>query len=208
MARETGSVCRLCRREGMKLFLKGHKCETAKCPVSRREYPPGMHSWRRGKSSEYGVQLREKQKLKRYYGLFERQFQNYFQEAERKKGNTGEILLTLLERRLDNVVYALGFAPSRATCRQLINHGHIAVNGRRVDIASFSVKVGDVIEPYNSEQSKKTVSRFLEETGERNVPDWIERTTEPPKGTIVRLPAREDVTIPIQEQLIVEFCSK
>ncbi|HUS58054.1 MAG TPA: 30S ribosomal protein S4 [Planctomycetota bacterium] len=208
MARRTGAVCRLCRREGMKLFLKGTRCETAKCSVSRREYPPGMHSWKRGKFSEYGVQLREKQKLKRFYGLLEKQFKLNFAEAERGKGNTGEALLVLLERRLDNVCYILGFAPSRSTCRQFIVHGHVRVNGRRVDIPSFLVKPGDVIEPYNSDKSKALIKGLMEQSAERQMPPWLERSVDPPKGTVMSYPTRDNITLPVQEQLIVEFCSK
>jgi len=208
MARYTGAVCRLCRREGVKLFLKGARCDTAKCAISRREYPPGMHSWRRGKFSEFGTQLREKQKLKRAYGLLEKQFRLYFAEAERKKGNTGENLMVLLERRLDNVVYILGFASSRAQGRQLISHGHIAVNGRRVDIPSYQVKVGDTIEPYGSETSKKLIKAHAEENAEHPIPGWLERSIDPPKGSVVALPTFDDVTLPVQVQLVVEFCSK
>jgi len=192
----------------MKLFLKGARCETAKCSVSRREYPPGMHSWKRGKFSEYGIQLREKQKLRRYYGVLERQFRLYFAEAERGKGNTGEALLRLLERRLDNAVYILGFAMSRPQGRQLITHGHISVNGRRVNIPSYLLRQGDVIEPYNSEHSKKTIKGHLDQNQQRQMPQWLERSLDPPKGTVVNLPKREDVALPIQEQLIVEFSSK
>jgi len=192
----------------MKLFLKGARCETAKCSVSRREYPPGMHSWRRGKFSAYGTQLREKQKLKRAYGLFEKQFRLYFAEAERKQGNTGDNLLILLERRLDNVIYVLGFALSRAQGRQLIAHGHITVNGRRVDIPSYSVTPGDVIEPYASEKSKQLIRGYLEQSEERQMPGWLERSTDPPKGSVVNMPTRDDVTLPVQEQLVVEFSSK
>ncbi|NQT19667.1 MAG: 30S ribosomal protein S4 [Planctomycetes bacterium] len=208
MARYTGPVCRLCRREGIKLFLKGGRCDTAKCAATRREYPPGMHSWRRGKFSKYGTQLREKQKLKRAYGLREKQFRLYFAQAERTKGNTGENLLILLERRLDNVIYILGFAFSRAQCRQLICHGHIAVNGHRVDIPSYSVKPGEIIEPYASERSKKTIKQYLEQSAEREMPPWLERSTDPPKGTVAGMPTRDDITLPIQEQLVVEFSSK
>lgn len=208
MARYNGPVCRLCRREGTKLFLKGDRCETAKCGIARREYPPGMHSWRRGKFSEYGTQLREKQKLKRAYGLLEKQFRLYFAEAERTKGNTGENLLILLERRLDNVIYIVGFGSSRAQCRQLITHGHVAVNGRRLDIPSYSVKLGDVIEPYPSEKTRNLIKKYIEEGAERQMPPWLERSIDPPKGTVVSMPTRDDVTLPIQEQLIVEFASK
>ena len=192
----------------MKLFLKGARCETAKCSVSRREYPPGRHSWRRGKFSAYGTQLREKQKLKRAYGLFEKQFRLYFAEAERKQGNTGENLLILLERRLDNVIYILGFALSRVQGRQLIVHGHITVNGRRVDIPSYLVTPGDVIEPYTLEKSKQLIKGYLEESEERQMPGWLERSTDPPKGSVVNMPTRDDVTLPVQEQLVVEFSSK
>jgi len=208
MARRIGAVCRLCRREGVKLFLKGTRCDTAKCGVSRREYPPGMHSWKRGKFSEYGIQLREKQKLKRFYGLLEKQFRLNFAEAERGKGNTGEALLLLLERRLDNVIYILGFAPSRIGCRQLIVHGHVCVNGKRVNIPSCLVKPGNVVEPYKAETSKKLIKGFMEQSAERRLPAWLERSLDPPKGTVINYPAREDVSIPVQEQLVVEFCSK
>ena len=208
MGRRLGPVCRLCRREGMKLFLKGMRCETAKCGVTRRDYPPGMHAWKRGKFSTYGIQLREKQKLKRFYGLLEKQFQLTFAEAERGKGNTGEALLVLLERRLDNVTYILGFAGSRSTCRQLIVHGHVTVNGRRVTIPSFLVKVGDIIDPYKSDTSKKTIKGNLEQSADRRMPAWLERSLDPPKGTVKNLPTRDEITLPVQEQLVVEFCSK
>ena len=208
MGRRIGPVCRLCRREGMKLFLKGARCETAKCAVSRREYPPGMHSWKRGKFSTYGIQLREKQKLKRFYGLLEKQFQLTFAEANRGKGNTGEALLVLLERRLDNVIYILGFAPSRINCRQLIVHGHVVVNGRRVTIPSYLIKPGDIIEPYKAEKSKKAIRGSLEQSADRRMPAWLERSLDPPKGTVMNLPARDEITLPVQEQLVVEFCSK
>jgi len=208
MGRHLGPVCRLCRREGMKLFLKGTRCDSAKCSVARREYPPGMHAWKRGKFSTYGIQLREKQKLKRFYGLGEKQFQLTFAEAERGKGNTGEALLVLLERRLDNVIYVLGFAPARPAARQFIAHGHVVVNGRRVTIPSCRVKPGDVIEPYSSDRSKKLIKGYLEQSADRRMPPWLERSVEPPKGTVMSFPTRDQITLPVQEQLVVEFCSK
>lgn len=208
MARFTGNVCKLCRREGMKLFLKGQRCFTEKCAVHRRNYPPGEHSHRRGKISEYGIQLREKQKLKRIYGVLERQFRLYFQEAERLPGNTGENLLTLLERRLDNVVLSAGLALSRNHARQLINHGHFRVNGRKVDIASFQVRQGDEIRPADKEKAKKVVGEALEVNSSMRVPTWLEIDREKSTARIANLPTREDVPHPIQEQLIVELCSK
>jgi len=207
MARHTGPVCKLCRREGLKLYLKGQRCDGPKCGFSRRDYAPGMHAWRRrGKVSEYGIRLREKQKLKRYYGVLERQFRTYFRKAERTKGNTGETLLILLERRLDNVVYRLGFAPSRAAARQLVNHGHVRVDGRRCDVASMLIKVGQTVSvrPASQERVKHSVA----DTHASDVPGFLERTDNPPEGRMVRLPARDDVVLPVREQLIVEFCSR
>lgn len=208
MARYTGPKCKLCRREGMKLFLKGARCDTAKCALTRREYPPGMHSWRRGKFSEFGVQLREKQKVKRAYGILERQFRNYFRKAERAKGNTGENLLVALERRLDNVVFLAGLAPSRAAARQLVRHGHVFVNGRRVNIPSFSVKQHDEIKIQDKEKIRKLVARSLEITRGREKPGWIEVDGARQEVHVINLPTRDDVSVPVREQLIVEFCSK
>ena len=210
MGRYLGSSCKYCRREAMKLMLKGVRCETAKCPIEKkqRNLSPGMHSWRRGRASEYGVRLREKQKVKRYYGLLERQFIRYFHKAERMKGNTGEILLQLLERRLDNVLYKLNFAPSRKAARQMINHGHISVNGRKVDISDYTIKVGDRITVKGSEKSIKKVKEQLESNPNFTTQNWLQLAREKPEATVVALPARDDVQIPVEEQLVVEFCSR
>ena len=208
MARCIENKCKLCRREGMKLFLKGQRCFTEKCAVSRRDYPPGVHAQKRAKVTEYGVRLREKQKLKRIYGVLERQFKLYFGEAERLKGNTGENLMTLLERRLDNVVLSAGFSLSRNHARQLINHGHFRVNGRRVDVASYRVRPGDVITPGTQENTRKIVSEALEVNKSQPVPGWLAVTADTLSARIVGLPRREDVPHPIQEQLIIELCSK
>lgn len=208
MARYTGNKCKLCRREGMKLFLKGQRCFTDKCALSRRDYPPGVHAQRRSKVTEYGVRLREKQKLKRIYGVYERQFKLYFREAERLKGNSGANLLMLLERRLDNVVLASGFALSRNHARQLINHGHFAVNDRRVDIASFRVRPGDVVTPRGKDNTKKIVSEAVEVNKSQPIPGWLEVSGDAMTSKVVGIPTRTDVPHPIQEQLIVELCSK
>ena len=210
MGRYLGPSCKYCRREGMKLMLKGVRCETAKCPVEKkqRNLAPGMHGWRRGRASEYAVRLREKQKVKRYYGLLERQFMRYFHKAERIKGNTGETLLQLLERRLDNVVYKLNFAPSRKAARQLITHGHIYVNGRKVDISGYTIRVGDRITVKGSERSVKKVRQQLESNPNFVTQGWLQLDREKPGATIVALPSRDDVQIPVEEQLVVEFCSR
>lgn len=210
MGRYLGPSCKYCRREGMKLFLKGIKCETAKCQVERRQrnLAPGMHGWRRGRASEYAVRLREKQKIKRYYGLLERQFMRYFHRAERMKGNTGETLLQLLERRLDNVVYKLNFAPSRKAARQLVTHGHIYVNGRKVDVSDYSIKIGDKITVKDSEKSAKIVKQQLESNPNFTTQGWLQLDRETPEATIVALPCRADIQIPVEEQLVVEFCSR
>jgi len=194
----------------MKLMLKGVRCETAKCPVEKkqRNLAPGMHGWRRGRASEYGVRLREKQKVKRYYGLLERQFMRYFHKAERMKGNTGEILLQLLERRLDNVVYKLNFAPSRKSARQLVSHGHIHVNGRKVDIADYTVKVGDRMALKASDKSLKRIKQQLESNPNFTAQSWLQLNRQTPEATIVALPSRDDIQIPVEEQLVVEFCSR
>jgi small subunit ribosomal protein S4 len=210
MGRYIGPACRLCRREGIKLMLKGARCETAKCPMERqwRNFPPGQHNWRRGRGSEYGLRLREKQKVKRYYGVFEKQFMKYFHEAERQKGNTGSHLLSLLERRLDNVLYKLGFAPSRASARTTISHGHIYVNGRRVNISSYLVRVGDKLTVKDSERSKKLVRSRLEELGEPHVQNWLRLDMVKLAADVVALPTREDIMMPVEEQMIVELCSQ
>jgi len=191
-------------------MLKGARCDSAKCPLERqwRNTPPGMHSWRRRRGSEYAVRLREKQKVKRFYGIFERQFRRYFKMAEREKTNTGVALLRLLERRLDNVVYKLGFAPSRAAARQTITHGHIYVNGRKASSPSMLVKVGDKISVKPSEKSQKLIRQRLEEIGEPSVQNWLKLDTAKLEGTVVAMPSRDDVTIPVEENLIVEFCSR
>jgi len=208
LARHTESVCRLCRRENLKLFLKGERCYTEKCAFDRRSYPPGQHGQGRKKFSDYGTQLREKQKVKRMYSILENQFRNIFKEADRQKGITGETLLALLERRLDNTVYRLGFANSRNEARQLVLHNHFLVNQTRVNIPSYLVKPGDVIEL--REKSKKVVRilEALEGVARRGVPQWLDLDKEQLKGSVKGLPAREEITIPIQEKLIVELYSK
>ncbi len=208
MARYTKSVCRLCRRENLKLFLKGERCYTEKCAIDRRNYPPGQHGQSRKKFSDYGTQLREKQKVKRLYGILENQFRNTFKEADRQKGITGEILLSLLERRLDNTVYRLGFANSRNEARQLVKHNHFSVNQTKVNIPSYLVKPGDIIQL--REKSKKVVRilEALEGVARRGVPQWLELDKEQLKGNVKGLPTRGDITLPIQEKLIVELYSK
>src|SRR5438067_2156609 len=211
MARHLASVCQLCRREGMKLYPKGSRCESPKCAVERRNSAPGMHGFRRGKMSEYGVRLREKQKLKRFYGVLERQFRRYFELASQSPENTGEVLLSIMERRLDNIVYRLGFAASRAAARQLVGHGHILVNGRVATIPSILVRAGDVVAPKSRPGTLQLVKLNLQE-GRPPVPDYLERTDgEPPQGRVARLPARADVDPHIQEireNLIIEFSSR
>lgn len=208
MARYTGPVCRLCRRDGLKLFLKGTRCDTPKCAIERRENPPGQQQQRRGKLTDYGQHLREKQKVKHYYGVLERQFRKYFENAERGKGNTGDTLMTLLERRLDNIVHRLGFSQSRAQARQVIRHGHITVNGRKVDIPSYEVRVGDVIRAKNRSKSLDLVRGAMAESS-RDIPDFLSRSeSQIPEGIVSRLPAVDDVSIPVQTQLIVELCSR
>ncbi len=210
MGRYLGPSCKLCRREGMKLMLKGVKCETAKCQIERRSknLAPGMHGWRRSKGSDYAVRLREKQKVKRYYGLGEKQFISYFRKAERIKGNTGQVLLVLLERRLDNVIYKLNFAPSRKSARQLISHGHIYVNGCKVDIPDYTISIGDKITLKASEKSKKIVKDQLSTNVNYVAQNWLQLDVNTPSASIVAMPSREDVQLPIEEQLVVEFCSK
>jgi len=208
MARYTGPVCRLCRRDGMKLFLKGSRCDTPKCGFDRRDSPPGMHQFRRGKLTEYAIQLREKQKVKHYYGVLERQFRSYFKRATQASGNTGDVLLSLLERRFDNVVHRLGFGQSRAQARQLICHGHFTVNGQFVDIASFQVRTGDIIQVKNRKKSLQAVVANLAEN-QRDVPDFLSVVEGAiPEGRVSRLPEVEDISIPVQVQLIIELCSK
>jgi len=210
MGRYLGPSCRLCRREGIKLMLKGARCETAKCPMERqwRNFPPGQHSWRRSRGSEYGLRLREKQKVKRYYGVFERQFMKYFHQAERQKGNTGAALLGFLERRLDNVVHKLGLAASRTAARQMISHGHVYVNGRPVSVASYLVRAGEKISIKDAERSKKLARANLEELGEPQLQNWLQLDMTKLEALILALPTRDDVMIPVEENLIVELCSQ
>jgi small subunit ribosomal protein S4 len=208
VARTTGSVCRLCRREGLKLFLKGDRCFKEKCAVERRGYAPGQHGRRRTKVQAYGVQLREKQKVKRIYGVLERQFRKYFADAAQKKGITGSNLLQMLECRLDNVVFRLGFAFSRAAARQLVTHGHILVNGRRVDIPSSLLKAGAVISLKEDSRKNDAIKMSLDTAKGRGVPGWLELDADRFQGTVKQLPNREDIALPIQEQLIVELYSK
>ncbi|WP_129128520.1 30S ribosomal protein S4 [Geomonas oryzae] len=208
MARYTGPSCRLCRREGSELFLKGERCYTDKCAIKRRSYPPGQHGQGRIKVSDYGVQLREKQKVRRIYGILENQFRGYFETADRMKGVTGENLLFLLERRLDNVVYRLGFATSRDEARQLVRHSHFTLNGRKANIPSIQVKAGDVIQLREKSRKITVINESLEGVVRRGIPQWLELDKDAFKGTIKALPVREDITMPIQEQLIVELYSK
>jgi len=208
LARYTGPSCRLCRRENMELFLKGDRCYTDKCAIKRRNYPPGQHGQGRSKVSAYGVQLREKQKVRRIYGLLEKQFRSYFAEADRLKGVTGENLLFLLEKRLDNVVYRLGFASSRSESRQLIRHGHFTLNGRKVNIPSIQIKLGDIIDLREKSRKIASITDSLESVVRRGVPQWLELDRDAFKGIIKGLPTREDIVTPIQEQLVVELYSK
>ncbi len=208
MARYTDSVCRQCRREGLKLFLKGERCYTDKCAIERRNYPPGVHGQGRHKFSEYALQLREKQKVKRMYGLMEGQFRRYFQMAARSKGVTGEVLLQYLERRLDNMVYRMGFATSRAEARQMVRHGHITVNGRKVNIPSALLAVGDVVSVRERSRKITRIQAALAQAEHRGAPDWLEVQAEAFSGRVKLLPQREELTMPINEQLIVELYSK
>ncbi|HPW55059.1 MAG: 30S ribosomal protein S4 [Thermoanaerobaculaceae bacterium] len=208
MARYHEPVCRLCRREGMKLFLKGERCFKEKCAVERRSYAPGQHGKRRNKMQPYGLQLREKQKVRRVYGVLERQFRRYFAEANRQKGVTGENLLRLLETRLDNVVYSLGFASSRSQARQLVRHGHVTVDGRRVNLPSFRVKPGMEVALKEDVRTNAFVVEALETAQGRGVPPWLELDSANFRGKVVALPTREDIRLPIQEQLIVELYSR
>jgi len=209
LARYKDSVCRLCRRENLKLYLKGDRCYSDKCAFDRRSYPPGQHGERRGrKISDYGIQLREKQKVKRMYGLSEKQFHLFFERAERYRGITGTNLIVLLERRLDNVVYRLGFANSRAQGRQFVLHNHFLVNGKKVNIPSFLIKVGDSIEVKQKSRKVSAIADSLEAVVRRGIPQWLELEKEKHLGVVNGFPVREDITMPIQEQLIVELYSK
>lgn len=208
MARYTDPVCRLCRREGMKLFLKGDRCFKDKCAIERRPYAPGMHGRRRSKVLGYGLQLREKQKVKRIYGILEKQFRLYFRRAERSKGITGESLLRQLELRLDNVVYSLGFASSRPQARQLVRHGHIEVNGRKLNIPSYQVRKGDAIQVREKSKKNDQIRLSIETASGRGIPAWLDLNAEAFSGAVRDLPTREDIRLPVQEQLIVELYSK
>lgn len=208
MARYRGSVCRLCRREGLKLFLKGERCYSDKCAVDRRAYGPGQHGQSRRKVSEYGVQLREKQKARRIYGVLERQFRNYFKLADQRKGITGENLLQLLERRLDNVVFRLGLAGSRNEARQLVKHGHFRVNGRKVDIPSYQVNGGDEISVKEKSRGSSRFKELWESAGETALPDWLELDKDNWKGKVLNVPTREEIDVPLSEHLIIELYSR
>lgn len=211
MARYIGPVCRLCRREDMKLFLKGDRCYTEKCGQERRAYAPGQHGQnnrRRSKTSDYGEQLREKQKVKRIYGIAERQFRGYYHKATRMKGVAGENLIQLLERRLDNVIYRMGFASDHAEARQLVRHGHFTINGKKVDIPSYLVRPRDIVNVRESSQKIARINEALAAVDRRGVPQWIDLDKDGFRGTIRQLPSREDVTLPIREQLIIELYSK
>ncbi|MEY8001672.1 30S ribosomal protein S4 [Clostridium sp. Mt-5] len=206
MARYTGSVCRLCRREGLKLFLKGDRCYTDKCAFSRRGYAPGQHGQGRKKVSNYGLQLREKQKAKRIYGILEGQFRKYYEKADRKKGITGENLLVLLETRLDNIVYKLGYGQSRAEARQLVTHGHFLVNGKKVDIPSFKVSVNDTVTVCDRSKASEKFKTFAENP--KTLPVWLEGDIENFQGKVVREPSRDEIDVPVNETLIVELYSR
>lgn len=208
MARYIGPVCRHCRREGIKLYLKGDKCNSDKCPLEKKAYAPGEHGQVRKKMSEYGLQLREKQRARRIYGVLENQFRRYFAKAERMKGITGENLLQLLERRFDNVVYRMGLASSRAEGRQLVRHGHFEVNGRKVNIPSYLLRVGDVISVREKSKDLPRMKELAEFAKGRGVPEWLEVDLENLRGRVLRLPKREDIDIPLQEHLIVELYSR
>jgi len=208
LARYRGSVCRLCRREGIKLYLKGSRCETEKCAIEKRAYPPGQHGQERSKFSEYGVQLREKQKVKRIYGVLEKPFRNYFFAADKKKGVTGENLLQSLELRFDNVIYRMGLAPSRNAARQLVRHKHFTVNGKKMDVPSYILRQGDIITPNPSKSKKKPVNEAIANIKNKTLPEWLAFDTDSKQGIIQGMPTREDVKLPIEEQLIVELYSR
>ncbi|MSO55955.1 MAG: 30S ribosomal protein S4 [Acidobacteria bacterium] len=211
MARYVGPVCRLCRREGMKLFLKGERCYTEKCAIEKRNFPPGQHGSARSRKAKvvgYGVQLREKQKVKRIYGVLEDQFRGYFETADRQRGITGETLLQLLELRLDNVTYRLGLGTSRPQARQLVRHGHFLVNGRKVDVPSYLVKVGDVLTVRQTSHEAPAIQHAIEEVKGRGIPEWLSFDPASLSARVVSLPTREQINLPVQEQLIVELYSK
>ncbi|NWF52198.1 MAG: 30S ribosomal protein S4 [Nitrospirae bacterium] len=208
MARYTGPLCRICRREGEKLFLKGDRCYTEKCAIDRRKYPPGQHGQGYRKLSDYGIQLREKQRVRKTYGLLERQFRRYFEEAERRKGITGEVLLQLLERRLDNIVYRMGFASNRRQARQFVNHGHFLVNGKKITLPTYEVKGGDVIEVAESGKNIHEITDSVVKAVHRGIPAWVEVDSENMRGKVLHIPSREEIQLPVKEQLIVELYSK
>jgi small subunit ribosomal protein S4 len=208
MARYTDSVCKLCRREGQKLFLKGERCYSDKCSVGRRSYAPGQHGQDRKKVSEYGIQLRAKQKARRFYGVLERQFSNYFDIAASKPGMTGENLLRILESRLDHIVYRMGFASSHAQARQLVGHGHFQVNGKKADIASMRLKAGDIVTVKEKSRSNETLKAVIEANSSRPVPKWMDVDHQNMQGKIISLPNREDIDLQVEEHLIVELYSK
>ncbi len=208
MARYTGAVCKLCRREGKKLFLKGERCYTGKCSVDRRSYAPGQHGQGRKKTSEYGMQLRAKQQARRYYGIQEGQFHKYFLMAERRQGITGENLLRICESRLDNVAYLLGWASSRAEARQLTTHGHYLVNGKKVNVPSYLLKAGDVVSVKDKSRDSDKLKAVIEANGSRPVPEWLDKNAEDLTAKVVKLPDREQIEVPVEEHLIVEFYSK
>jgi len=208
VARYIGALCRICRREGEKLFLKGDRCYTEKCAVERRKYPPGQHGQAYRKLSDYGFQLREKQKVRKIYGLLEKQFRRYFYEAERRKGITGALLLQLMESRLDNIVHRMGFAPNRRRARQLISHGHILVNGKKVNIPSYEIKGGDIVEVKESSRGIPEIIDSFSKAEHRGIPAWVEINGENLRGKVLHIPPREEIQLPVQEQLIVELYSK
>jgi len=209
MARYIGPVCRLCRREGMKLFLKGERCYTEKCAIEKRNFLPGQHGKaRKAKLAGYGLQLREKQRVKRIYGVLENQFRRYFEAADRQRGITGELLLQMLECRLDNVIYRIGFSTSRAQARQLVRHGHFSVNGKKVDIPSYQVREGDIVAVRERSRQTAAVQHAIEEVKGRGIPEWLSLQADQASGRIVSLPTRAQINLPVQEQLIVELYSK
>lgn len=208
MARLISAKCRLCRREGIKLFLKGDRCFTVKCSIDKREKPPGQHGDKKVRITDFGAHLREKQKAKRYYGLLERQFKHFFKKAQRMTGNTGENLIVLLERKLDNVVYRLGFAPSMTCARQLIRHKHITVNDKIVDVPSFLVKPNDLIKPRNKKNSIKIIKENVSKAHKEVLPSWLSVIEESLEGRVINMPVKEEVPVPFKEQMIVEFCSR
>jgi small subunit ribosomal protein S4 len=208
MARITGAKCRICRRLGTKLFLKGTRCDTAKCPIEKENKPPGQHGGKRVRLTEYGIHMREVQRAKKMYGIMQRQFRRYYNEAIAKPGNTGDYLIQILERRLDNVVYRLRMGTSRSHARQVILHGHIRVNGKRVTIPSYQVGQGDVIDAVKREKSQKIVKESLGQKKDQSIPSWLKLVEEPPQGTVVSLPTPAEIQVPLESQLVVEYMSR